>query len=349
MALSPGSTQTPLLADAKNEVHDEYQAALLQEYTTLFAAPPADGDLPLFWFAVSVGLSKVADDHLTRKAAFVDQLPAGKKIGQLLPKPTKQGYVEIVTCLIKHKANLEEYAQQTLATALKDRNLPAIKCMHEAKIDCVTAKNEWGNTALDTIFDPRLVQTVFPDSNLEIAQFLLEQKADPNVFPKTKSALLTRAAKVCIGGDPGGEKVVRTMLEAKADPKLTGDDKLTALMGAAKVNNGAMLKLLIPMSDVNATDRHGATALNHLLPMVYPPNPDSVLLENVKLLLDAKADPTSKDHCQTTPLIVAETFLKKGKTQEEIYALLRARAQQQTTATTNDDAATEHSMAPTPS
>jgi len=125
----------------------------------------------------------------------------------------------------------------------------------------------------------------------EMVTLLLNTTAGPNPRNRAGETPLHWAART------NNESVIRKMLEAAADPKLTDNLGRTPLMVAALKGKRYAVEALMPVSEVNLSDRQGNTALHHAATAG-----DIACIEK---LLAAGAKATAKNKDGNTPLELA--------------------------------------------
>ncbi len=95
--------------------------------------------------------------------------------------------------------------------------------------------------------------------NIAVVRFLLENKANPDLFDKStgKTALISAA-------EQGDSNMLHMLLDHKADPDHPDRQGETALIKAARIGDQESVTLLLGSAlNVNATDYAGHTALWH--------------------------------------------------------------------------------------
>ncbi len=210
----------------------------------------------------------------------------------------------------------------------------------------INARDNNGRTALMAALMAALKAALKADGNLEIVRALLEAGADPNVKDTGGNTALSWAAA------RNNPETVRALLNAGADINAkSGAYGVTALMQAAYSGNLETVRVLLAAgADINAISGCDTalmeTAFHGLLPEWTWLNAGADInaesgaygvtalmqavnfgnLETVRALLDAGADPNTKDDGSSSLLIIAIRHNSSEESFEIFRALLAAGA-----------------------
>ncbi|GAB4580641.1 MAG: hypothetical protein Fur0022_33830 [Anaerolineales bacterium] len=137
--------------------------------------------------------------------------------------------------------------------------------------------------------------------NSNLVRELLQQGVDPNAPDHTGETALTWAAYL------GHTGVVKDLLAAGAAREVTGQFlSAPPLLLAAQGGHRGIVALLVVLSDVNARNAHGQTALMLALePSNNFPKPQPRILKLLETLLHAGAEIDLQDHQGHTALMIA--------------------------------------------
>ncbi|XP_035824152.1 ankyrin-3 isoform X2 [Aplysia californica] len=247
-----------------------------------------DGNRPLSIAAASGRLDLV--ELLLSRGAKINAKGSLKNMTALM-WAVKKGHMNVVECLIEHKANVnlrDDFACTALTYALGEGRLDCVQLLlakkaqvHKAKDLQVAVVN--GHTEVTKILlevmNPRelnsgLLFSAVKDDCVEIAKLLIQYGADVNGVNTLRETPLmvarTRAMAVLLI-DKGACVNYQSPFEGK-----------TALMEAANSSNHVVSVLIERKANVNLTDSEGNTAL---ILAALGNNPDAV-----QMLLAAGAD-----------------------------------------------------------
>lgn len=151
---------------------------------------------------------------------------------------------------------------------------------------------------------PKILFFAARQGNEAIMKKMITEGVDVNTPNSHGSNLLHIAA---IRGDAG---LIQSLLALKVNPKAVNNSGDTPLMNGVLSGRTDVLKLLLPLSDVNARNRNGDTALL-LAETMFLKNYSSTYLENITLLLQARADANASNTAGDTPLSLVIKGIKK--------------------------------------
>lgn len=124
-----------------------------------------------------------------------------------------------------------------------------------------------------------------------IMQFLLEQKADPNLITSDRYSALI------IASEHGLLDKAQVLLKYKANIHISCTHGITPLMYAARYGSYEMVKLFLEYKpDLNCQDNRGRTALH------FSDKKDDEYIKITKLLLKHGANPSIKDNSGLFPI-----------------------------------------------
>lgn len=301
------------------------------------------GSTPLILAAMRIELRELDQEVVQRDSSsllggFVEvdkenlDMDAAAAMGPRLEEIPSPAASEIVEALIGSGADVNaqnEYGRTALIEAASVGNVDVVRRLIDAGAGLQPADG-YGRTALTmaACMNPNLALPPGPNERRRaLVQLLLKAGAEPDASSQeTQSALLVAAGQ-------GDGPVVADLLEAGASPDRTDESGETALMHAARSGVTDVVELLIGSGlDVNAIDANEMTPLMHAaqhgraaaIRALMDAGADigaktaggttvilnySVLLEHpstvLKALLEAGADPNTRDSDGGAPLILA--------------------------------------------